>query len=172
MMDCRRITEDLTAYLDGELSAADSSQVKDHLASCVSCANDLRSLQEAADFVESHAQELNLRPGSWNEVRARIAVEKSPPLSGFPFLTRWRAAFAAAACIVVFALGYLWYQQVEERNLNAYISRYIKAREASRSFYRAGTGADTRFESGNFAVDNPFIEAKVGLDFNPFRSED
>jgi anti-sigma factor RsiW len=172
MMDCRQVTEDLTAYLDGELGTADSAQVKTHLASCASCADELRSLQEAANFVESHVQGLSLRPGSWNAVRTRIAVEKSPSIFRFPFPTRWRAAFAATACIVIFALGYLWYQQLEERNLNAYISQYIKAREASRFIYRAGTGTDVRLESGSYTVENPFVEAKVGLDINPFRSED
>ncbi len=172
MMDCKKITEDLTAFLDGELSAADSAQVNAHLASCASCADELRSLKDAADFIESRRGELHLRSGAWDAVRTRIATEKSFSLFEFPLLTHWRAAFAAAACFAIFAAGYLWYQRIEERDLNAYISQYIKAREASRPFSKAGTGMDVRFESGKVAVDNPFIEAKVGLDFNPFRSED
>ncbi|MBN1568234.1 MAG: zf-HC2 domain-containing protein [Acidobacteria bacterium] len=172
MMDCKQITEDLTAYLDGELSETYSAQVKSHLASCASCADQMRSLQEASDFIVSHAKELNLRPGSWNAVHDRIAVEKAPSIFDFSFLPRWRTAFAAAACMAIIALGLLWYQQIEESKLNAYISQYMEAREASRSFQRAGTESDARFASGDLVVDNPFMEAKVGLDFNPFRSED
>ena len=63
IMDCKQCTEDLTAYLDGELSPADSAQVQSHLAACASCADELRSFQEAADFVESHKREL--KPASW-----------------------------------------------------------------------------------------------------------
>ena len=172
IMDCKQCTENLTAYLDGELSPADSSQVHSHLAACTSCADELSSLREAADFIESHRRELKLRPGSWSAVRAHLAVEKSPPLFGFPVPNRWRAAFAAAACITILAVGYLWYQQVQERSLNAYISQYMRAREASQPFRFVRSGADSVFKSENFAVDNPFIEAKVGLDSNPFRSED
>jgi hypothetical protein len=173
IMDCKQCTEDLTSYLDGELSPSDSAQVKSHLAACTSCADELRSFEQAADFVESHKRELTLHPGSWSVVRAQISVEKAPPsLFGFPAPNRWRAAFAAVACIVILTVGYLWHQQVQERNLNAYISQYIKAREAGRSFHNSIAGIDTGFRSKPFAADNPFIEAKVGLDFNPFRSED
>jgi len=173
IMDCKQCTEDLTAYLDGELGPIDSDRVKSHLAACASCSDELRSFKQAADFVGSHKRELNLRPGLWSAVRAQISVEKAPPsLFGFPAPNRWRAAFAAVACIVIMTVGYLWHQQVQERSLNAYISQYIKAREAGRAFHTSLAGIDAGFKSNPFAADNPFIEAKVGLDFNPFRSED
>lgn len=172
-MDCKQCTEDLTAYLDGELSAVDSAQVKSHLAACASCAGEFRSLEQAANFVESRKRELNLRPGSWNVVRAQISLEKArPSLFGFPIPNRWRVAFAAVACIAILTVGYMWHQQVQERSLNAYISQYIKAREAGRSFNSSIAGFDSGLKSKPFAADNPFIEVKVGLDFNPFRSED
>jgi anti-sigma factor RsiW len=172
-MDCKQCAEDLTAYLDGELSPNDSAQVKSHLAVCASCADEMRSFERAADFVETHRLELSLRPGSWNAVRAQLPVEKaSPSLFGFAASNRWRAAFAAVACIVILTVGYLWQQQIQERSLNAYISQYIKAREAGRLFNTSIAGIDAGFGSRPFAAENPFIEAKVGPDFNPFRSED
>ena len=171
-MDCKRCTEDLTAYLDGELSPADSEQMHSHLATCATCADELRSFQEAAGFLDAHKRELGLRLGSWSAIRARISAEKSPSWFGFPIPTRWRTAFATLAFVAILAFGYAWYQQVQERSLDAYISQYIKAREASRSFHRAVAGANAGFRSQNLALDNPFMEAKVGLDLNPFQSED
>ena len=171
-MDCKRCTEDLTAYLDGELSPADSAQVRSHLITCSACTDELRGLQQAADFIESHARELDLRFGSWSRLQAQIPAPKSPTFLGLPFPVRWRTAVAAMACIAAIAFSYYWHQQVQRSSLDAYIAQYEKAREAGRSFRRAIAGVDTAFTSEKFAVDNPFMEAKATLDLNPFRSED
>lgn len=171
-MDCKSCTENLTAYLDGELSTANSAQMRSHLAKCSSCADELRGFQEASDFVDSHKCELDLRPGSWNAVRARLPDVNSPSWIELLAPNRWRVAFAALACVAILTLGYLWYQQVQERDLNAYINRYITARESSRSYHYVIAGADDGYNSANLSVDNPFIEVKASLDVNPFRSED
>jgi hypothetical protein len=171
-MDCKQCIEDLTAYLDGELSQSNSAQIRSHVAMCNTCASELRELQEAADFVDSHKHELDLKPGSWNAVRAGISAEKPPALFRLPELHRWRMALAALACVAMLAFGYLWYQQVQERSLDAYISEYVKAREASQIYRPAITGMDDGSNYGNLASDNPFIEIKASSDLNPFRSED
>jgi anti-sigma factor RsiW len=156
IMDCRQCRDDLTAYLDGELNPADSAEVRSHLETCTSCADELRSFQHAADFVESHKRELELSPGSWNLVRARISSSNSLPSSRFLVPNRWRFAFASLAIIATVALGYFWYQQAQERNLDAYISQYIRIRESRQ----------------HFQPENPFMEVSANLDANPFRSED
>jgi predicted anti-sigma-YlaC factor YlaD len=171
-MDCKQCSENLTAYLDGELSAADSSQVQSHLMTCVYCSSELHSFQKAAVLVKSNTRELDLRPESWRAIQSRISVSKSLSFWDLWFPIRWRTAIAALSCLAVLAFGYLWYQQVQERNLDAYIAQYEKAREAGRAFHRAITDADSGFISDDFAVENPFIEAKAGIDLNPFRSED
>lgn len=171
-MDCNRCVENLTAYLDGELSPEAFTQVQLHLKACSSCSEEFRSFQRASDFVASHVKELNLPPGSWNRVRDRIEDTKSPAFWNLPFLIRWRPAVAALACIAVFAFGYLWYQQVQRQSLDAYIARYEKARQADLSFRRVLARDDFRLVSGTIAIDNPFIEARAGLDINLFRSED
>ena len=48
-MDCKQHAEDLTAFLDGELSDAESGRMRSHLGTCVSCSEELRSLRETAD---------------------------------------------------------------------------------------------------------------------------
>lgn len=171
-MDCNRCIEDLTAYLDGELGPAESAQVQSHLKGCPSCSNELRSFQQAAEFIGSHVKELGLPLGSWNRVRDRISTPKSRGFWTLPFPMRWRTAIAAMACIAVLASGYLWHQKIERRNLNVYIAQYEKAREAHRSFRRAIANVESGLASDSIAIDNPFIEARVSLDLNPFRSED
>ncbi len=171
-MDCNRCIEDLTAYLDGELNPGDSAQVQSHLKTCPSCSQELSSFQQAAAFVGSHVKELGLPLGSWNRVRDRISAPKSRRFWTLPFPMGWRTAIAAIACIAILASGYLWYQQIEQRNLDAYIAQYEKAREAHRSFRRVIANVESGLASDTVAIDNPFIEARVSFDLNPFRSED
>ncbi len=167
-MDCKRCAEDLTAFMDEELSAEDAGQVQAHLDHCTSCAGELRSLRESADFIESHKSELEPRAGSWNLVRARIATAENPSPSHFFSLSRLRIAMAALAIIA--ALGYLQYQQVQRRNLDRYISQYIEERKAQEQAKSVLADSNPRIEIPY--ADNPFIEVKATLADNPFRSED
>lgn len=161
-MDCKRYADDLTAYLDGELSSADSELVRSHLQTCVSCSEELRGLREIGDLVASHSRNLEPRPESWSLVRARINESKAASLSGFWFFGRPRLAVAALAVFAAFGLGYVQYQQVQKRNLDRYMLRYVKQREAQ---MQAPLIADPY-------ANNPFIEVKATVAVNPFRSED
>jgi hypothetical protein len=183
-MDCRQCGENLTAYLDGELSRTDLEQVRNHLGACIACADELRWLQESAAFIQSHVQELNPRPELWNLVRARISTTASLPMRRHFMLFSWRFAAAALTIFAIFAAGYLQYQQSEKKSLNQYISRYIKEREARRQpqTMAANTENNRRseipYEENPFLevsaslVDNPFMEANAATAENPFRSEE
>ena len=166
-MDCKQCAEDLTAFLDGELSAADSERVRSHLGSCPSCSHELGSLQETANFVETHTRTLELRPGSWNLVRARITTENAPAPSRFWIPNRWRLAMGALALAAVFGLGYLQYQRIQERNLDLYISNYIEQRETQMEAPQVMFSGTEENPYGN----NPFVEIKASFNGNPFRSE-
>jgi len=171
-MDCKNCAENLTAYLDGELNSIDSALIHSHLATCASCADELRGFQQASDLVDSHNRELDLHAGSWNAVRAQISASKSAASFGLPALKRWRPAFAAAACIAVLSFGYMWHQQIQKRTLDAYIYRYIASREAGRSHLFEADGRAVTLKSGDLATENPFTEVQADLNLNPFRSED
>jgi len=172
-MDCTRCAEDLTAYLDGELSDADAGQVRSHLAVCPACAGQLAGLREAAGFVKSHPGELEVRPEMWNLVRARISARPEFP-SLFRFLApgRWRYAMAAVAVAVVFALGYIHYQQVQRKSLDQYISRYLQERQTRMPSPPAFADFRASLGSGDSRAYNPFADLKDNLTDNPFRSED
>jgi hypothetical protein len=141
---------------------------------CASCSDELRSLKEAADFIESHRSDLEPRPESWNLVRARMASADSrffPPLQLLA-PSRWRIAAAALALIAALALGYQQYQQFQRRSLDQYISQYIREREAHRQPQSILGGPETNPQIQIPYADNPFIEVKATLADNPFRSED
>ena len=171
-MDCKRCAEDLTAYLDGELSPADSERVRSHLEFCGSCSDELRSLREAADFLGSHTRELEPRAGSWNMVRARITSENIPSPSRFWVPNRWRLGLATLAIIAAFAFGYTQYQQYQRKNLEGYIYQYMQEREAWIKAHTVLTGAGVNSQVENPYAGNPFIEIKATVADNPFRSED
>jgi len=169
-MDCKRCTENLTAYLDGELSPVDSEQVRSHLEICASCAVELRSFQAASNFVASHASELELRSQSWDTVYNRISATGSRSPFAFLILKRWSSALATLAVVMAVAFGYLWYQQDQRRSLDEYISHYVKMREADRTFGLMTSNSGLPFQYGN--SNNPFSEVKPAFDTNPFRLED
>ncbi len=166
-MECKQCGEDLTAFIDGELGAADSEQVRSHLSICASCADEWRSLKEAADFIESRRNDREPLPESWNLVRARISAEE--PVSPFWFLApnRWRVAAAALVIIAASALGYLQYQQIQKKSLDRYMSQYMQEREAPKAMHPVTSGPGI-----SPYADNPFIEVKATPVDNPFQSED
>ncbi len=172
IMDCKRCKEDLSAYLDAELSPADYAEMQSHLEACMSCTEELHSFQKTADFFETHTGELELPPGSWNLVKARISMADSPSPSRFPGINRWRYAFAALVFFIALGAGYLWHQQAEQKSLDEYIAQYVKARDAGQIFRFKIGGAKAGFNAANFKTGNPFIEVKATIDVNPFRSED
>jgi anti-sigma factor RsiW len=171
-MNCKRCNENLTAYLDGELGSEDSVQMQSHVNHCASCSDELRGLQRAAELVASGARELELHPGAWNRVRAQISVQKAPSFWNAFLPTHWKAVTATVICLAMLSIGYGWHRQAQQRSLDAYIAKYEKAREAGRSFRRVIANVDSGFVPDHRAADNPFIEAKVSFDLNPFRSED
>jgi anti-sigma factor RsiW len=171
-MDCIQCAEDLTAYLDGELDSAASEQVQAHVAVCASCTEELRTLRQTVEFVESHNRELEPRNGSWNLVRARITADAAVRPSGFWDLNRRWAAVAAVVLLTAMALGYMQYQQMQRRNLDRYMTEYMHQREVQIKAQPVLAGTGILAQDENPYADNPFVEIKASVANNPFRSED
>jgi hypothetical protein len=166
-MNCKQCTENLTAFFDGELSPSNSGQVQSHIDICASCADELRSLKEAADFIDSRRRELEPRPESWNLIRARLSAGDTPLHSGFFAFNHWRFALATLAVLFTVTIGYVQYRQIEKKKLDNYISRYIQDREMRRpaqsvQWAEAATSIENPYEG------NPFVEFKASPMDNPF----
>ncbi len=180
-MNCESCSEDLTAYIDGELSETRARDVRAHLDKCGVCRDEHQSLELSARFVETHARELQMRPESWNIVRARISTLQAPAPGLFHLLMSnlWWSTAATALATTVLALGFWGYMRHVEsqRDLTHYMSQYIQAREEQEQIHQI-----TPIESDSSATDagalhpeyvnNPFVTVKSSADMNPFRSEE
>jgi predicted anti-sigma-YlaC factor YlaD len=161
-MDCEQCSENLTALLDGELSPADSQRIESHLRLCRVCSEELQSLREAAEFLQSHHRDLVPSRGAWNMVRARIGERGAAPVARPSVFNRFRWAMVALAVVAIFAFGYTEYQQIEERNFERYVTQYVHERE---------TQITRQATTKNPYESNPFLEVKETVVGNPFLSE-
>ena len=175
-MDCRQCSNNLSAYLDGELLSSYEQEVSSHLQGCASCARELREMEAAVQFVETHAHDLELNPELWNNLRTRIAPMPAPLRGGFSGLwarNRWLAAAASVAAAIVLAVGLFAYMDyAEEREIRQYMSDYIRERERedqlTNSLFNAVQTNET--DAPEFIeLANPFATVRPVSNQNPFR---
>jgi len=121
-MNCRKIKDLLSAYIDGQLNGAERRRVEQHLASCDDCSEELAMLRAAVAMV-ADLPEQELPDGFRAGLRARLATaqaastaraaeERAPVSYGWFDRTRramrrpvWRGAMAtAASLLLVFVL--------------------------------------------------------------------
>lgn len=181
-MKCDECRDDLTAYLDGEVSAARADEIRDHLNLCRPCATEHHEIKSAAQFVATHATPLPLRPDVWNGIYARISTLEVPDRSSNPLmriLSRWRAATAVVAVAAALAVGYWGYIRYEtsEADLHKYMNAYLSEREEQERFRNTPVAENADRPSEAEAIhpeyfDNPFVEPEPIAYNNPFRSED
>jgi anti-sigma factor RsiW len=93
--------DQLPAYFDGELDAAEGRSFEDHLTACPDCAHELATLRDLRDSLQDES--LRHRPPAGLEERVRSAllmVEPSRPAVR-PWATRLAAAGALAAAVLL-----------------------------------------------------------------------
>lgn len=182
-MNCKNCVDDLTAYLDGELNAAESRALEEHVRLCPACRDELESLRKACQLVESHVEEIEPRPEIWNGLMTRISAtpahDRSPGFLQFFDSHRWSAVTAALAFCIV-AAGGIWgisnYRQ-SERALKVYMEEYVQLRAQQEEELRAfpaneSAGAAISVEVHSEYADNPFVDFDPQEINNPFRSEE
>jgi anti-sigma factor RsiW len=192
-MDCQKCTEDLTAYLDGEIAASRAGQIESHIQGCSTCEAEYKSLKETSDFVTSHLGGIALRQEVWAGIRSRIATA-DPPSPAWqwrfsPLKGSWRVAAVTSTAALILALGILGYNiyetRQEEAQLRRYMISYVAARDAQELAYGAAADdADSILTDPNRSAasqtvldrykyeENPFAVSDTESYSNPFRSED
>lgn len=177
-MDCPNYVDDLTAYIDDELPDGVAKRLRLHLNGCASCAAELRGLQEAAVFVDSHLRELNPRPELWASIRSQIAVlevSRRPTglLQGL-YASRWLTATVALAATVLLTLGVREYVQM--RRSDEAFQQYMTEQIELRRLQDETPGLDIQVSSPTsqeMFTDNPFVTVSEETTFrNPFREGD
>ena len=129
-MKCEVCTEMLDEYLDGELSAAESSQLAEHLMTCEACSTESASLIAEQEMFSRYDRELEIPTTMWSAIAAQTVVEAGPAQDSFrerlaslfrvPSLG-WSFAAAAAVVIIAIVVGavYLKSQKVEPKKVLA-----------------------------------------------------
>jgi anti-sigma factor RsiW len=77
------IINELSAYLDGELSPSERARIDEHVALCVQCRlvlDDLKAIVVTAPYYEGEAPKRDL----WSGIQAGIAEQKEVPLARRP----------------------------------------------------------------------------------------
>jgi|GEM_PF-3134281 len=80
-MKCKDVRRLLVAYLDGELAPKEQEAVRDHLAECTSCREELAALASTREQIgaglQAAADEVAPSPRAWARLQARLAQEVS-----------------------------------------------------------------------------------------------
>jgi hypothetical protein len=104
MKNCGKIQQELSAYLDGELTPSLRAEVETHLTSCAQCRQELSEMQTLATGVAALSN-LKPTPQFLADVRRKIArAEKPGPLDWRDYVLRplWlKVPLEAAALIVI-----------------------------------------------------------------------
>jgi hypothetical protein len=77
-----------------------------------------------------------------------------------------------AAVVAAVALATFQYRQAQRRNLDDYVSQYVRSRQSTRPAPPVFAELDTSPGQGDSHPYNPFAEIQDTLTHNPFRLED
>jgi Putative zinc-finger len=164
--------ENLTAYLDRELSSRQARRMKLHVDRCGPCNQELASLTEAERLVTVNIRELTPRTELWDNIRVQISAlemeQRSPGFLEILYSKRWLTAATALSATLLLSLGiwaYLRSQHYDD-TLHQYMTEYFERRESEAK-------ALLRTASDEKSSDNPFV---LTLDEdssqNPFRQRE
>ncbi len=107
-MNCEAVAQELSAYIDGELPAAEAQALAAHLAQCEHCRNELAELKRVADLIRVLPAK-KAPAGFANDVTAEIeSRRKTREKVGYYLRV---SGWAAAAAMVAVALSVLYREQ-------------------------------------------------------------
>lgn len=167
-MDCDRVREELSAYLDGELAAPEAGQLRAHLDRCPTCRGELDSLRRAAEAVKD-LPPLKAPAGLREKVMAGVRAEET---ADAPRMSPWRAWWPVAATVLIAAVIMLLNRAPEPKRaatrdyatLQGAESKQLADRDAGKTLsadelrsitpreHEPAIGADKRAESPAHAV--------------------
>lgn len=107
-MKCEELQKKLSAYQDRELSQEEAERVRQHLSKCRACAEELRAMSAAWDFLGT-GEAVEAVPYFWTRLSARIDAEGE---RGSSLSKLWRRlganpvpVFTAAAIVLGLLFG-------------------------------------------------------------------
>lgn len=176
-MNCELCTDNLTAYLDAELSALEAEDVRRHVEVCVPCRRELEDLRDSMQFIDARVTQLDPSPALWRNLQARITQlpQPQPRLRlGDLFRTRWAPVALAASIALGAGLGVWGYLERQNRQTAAqyafeqYMDAYVRLRDGEEQTHRATAAPGRLLALHEEFSDNPFVNIAEQSPPNPF----
>lgn len=178
-MNCELCTDNITAYLDAELSAREADDLRRHVEACVPCRRELEDLRDSMQFIDARVTQLVPSAALWRNVQARITQLPAPQPRlrlGDLFRTRWAPAALAASIALGAGLGvwgYLERQDTLRRTatqyaLEKYMDTYVRFRDGEEQIHRAPAMTGRLVALHEEFSENPFVNVAEQSPPNPF----
>ncbi|MFX0077039.1 MAG: anti-sigma factor family protein [Candidatus Hermodarchaeota archaeon] len=106
-MECSQVKKRLSAFLDNELTAEESSQISEHLKSCIHCAKEFETLSQVSDFLNVMG-EIEVSPYFNVRLKQRIRDESLKGFIRLPLfesIKRIAVPVGIAALFIISILG-------------------------------------------------------------------
>lgn len=149
--------DDLSPYLDGDLSDKRYEEIRLHLEDCAECREEAANWQDWQELFRSPEADLEVPSLQWHRIRARLEERRSGPgawdrltASIRPYRVAWGAvaALMMTAGLIVSGLEYRNYAE-QKRQLTA-LSAYSESQQ------QWAAKADNPFRSKQASTENPF----------------
>ncbi len=109
---CEHLEAEVSALLDGELTATQSLTVVDHLLSCDRCRafyRGGRSLARALDSAQLASRDATLPDDLWQRIEAAARIPKEGGSAVVRFAVPWWRALVQVAAVCLIAVGGWWF---------------------------------------------------------------
>lgn len=166
---CQRTRDRLDDLFDEQLTAAERREVEEHLAGCAACHEELSSLQALVAEARQLPRELAPERDLWPETAARLSPKRRPLadrlsdlLGGWSELLRPQSLAAAAAALVLVAVGAMMWRSSPEVASNATPTAVTAADVSESEAVIAQRAELARSEDGVLLARRNLIEAVEG----------
>lgn len=150
-MNCERVRNLISAYLDQELSPEEYRLIRAHLVTCAACNAELEAetaLKEALSGLQSHETPPDFLPGLF----ARLACASLEERRRLPYcVARWALVGAAAAVLLALPLARQWREAEHVVEAHTFYQQHALASAAQpladralTSYYYAVAGGNSR----------------------------
>jgi hypothetical protein len=175
-MECLTCRDNLTAYLDEELTPQEQNLVDQHLRQCAICSAEFSSLSRSYRLVNQTLRDIEVRPEMWTAVEA--AIRPRAALTGSwrdSFVSLFQApsrALAGASVVLILAAGFAVLFQFYQRYSNPGLETYrpqLRTMIEKMDIEERQPHNYLVLPPEDESLSNPFAVQHVSFGRNPFR---
>lgn len=112
-MDCREVKRSLPAFLESDLSEDQRSQIRDHLTSCASCAQEMKQIEAAWEALgqwEEVSPSPLFKKKFWEKIADREGQKAPKGWTSWGWRVAWVPVGSLAAVLLAAFLWLFWSQ--------------------------------------------------------------